>query len=200
MARRSRRVPTTPFGEAYSEDELRFNPYEEKRRDNREQDARQFQQMEAARSRDRQKVEDVLRDNDVEVDDLVSLAVEIMVDQFADGTPIGEKTLQKVFGKKVGAALTTQLNPVGRLAAESGRLSRRGYGSGRFQGQFGTNMGFQLPKPKRKRSTKEKAGDKKLSAAFKKANSSCRKKNGQFKKGKCQADIARLAHRLVKKM
>jgi len=81
---------------------------------------------------------------------------------------------------------------------------QRSYGSGRFQEQFGQDMGFnfsQLSVPKtRKRSKAMKAGDKKLSAAFKKANSSCRKKNGQFKKGKCQADVAKMAHRLKKKM
>ncbi len=81
--------------------------------------------------------------------------------------------------------------------------ARTGYGSGRFQSQFGQNMGFnysQLSKPKRKRSKSMKAADKKLSKAFKQANATCRKKNGQFKKGKCQADVAKMAHRLRKKM
>ena len=80
---------------------------------------------------------------------------------------------------------------------------KTGYGSGRFQSQFGQNMGFnfsQLSKPKRKRSAGMKASDKKLSKAFKKANSMCRKKNGQFKKGKSQKDVAKCAHRLRKKM
>lgn len=90
--------------------------------------------------------------------------------------------------------------------ATSGRTPprRTGIGSGRFQAQFGQDMGFnysQLSVPrKRKRSKSLKAGDKKLSAAFKKANATCRKKNGQFKKGKCQADVAKMAHRLKKKM
>jgi len=80
---------------------------------------------------------------------------------------------------------------------------KTGFGSGRFQSQFGQNMGFnfsQLSKPKRKRSAAMKTADKKLSKAFKQANAMCRKKNGQFKKGKSQADVAKCAHRLRKKM
>jgi hypothetical protein len=80
---------------------------------------------------------------------------------------------------------------------------KTGFGSGRFQAQFGQNMGFnfsQISKPKRKRSAGMKASDKKLSKAFKQANLMCRKKNGQFKKGKSQKDVAKCAHRLRKKM
>jgi len=58
----------------------------------------------------------------------------------------------------------------------------------------------QIPKPKRKRSRSARAADKKLSKAFKEANARYRKKNGGLKKGRTQADIARLAHRLCKKM
>jgi len=86
---------------------------------------------------------------------------------------------------------------------KSSARTKTGYGSGRFQKQFGQNMGFnfsQISKPKRKRSAAMKAADKKLSSAFKKANSMCRKKNGQFKKGKSQKDVAKCAHRLRKKM
>ena len=86
---------------------------------------------------------------------------------------------------------------------KSSARTKTGYGSGRFQSQFGQNMGFnfsQISKPKRKRSTAMKAADKKLSKAFKKANMMCRKKNGQFKKGKSQKDVAKCAHRLRKKM
>ena len=51
-----------------------------------------------------------------------------------------------------------------------------------------------------KRSRSARASDKKLSKAFKMANEKLRKKNGQLKKGKTQSDIARMAHRLRKKM
>jgi len=197
-----RRGPSpTPFGELFNRGEIERR--DERRDTGREDAERDFQRREQSRDDDRRQVEEVLRDNNVQVDDLVSLAVEVMVDQFHDGVPIGEKTLQKAFGKKLGTGLTRALNPAGSAAADLGKLSRSGFGSGRFQKQFGQNMGFnfsQIAKPKRKRSTKEKAGDKKLSTAFKKANAASRKKNGQLKKGKTQADVARMAHRLLKKM
>ena len=87
-----------------------------------------------------------------------------------------------------------------KFKKKSAVAARTGFGSGRFGGQFNQGFGFDLPKPKRKRSTKEKAADKKLSKAFKQANLMCRKKNGQFKKGKSQKDVAKCAHRLRKKM
>lgn len=194
-----RRGPSpTPFGELFNTGETERR--DERRDTGREDSERDFRRREESRDDDRRQIEEVLRDNNVQVDDLVSLAVEVMVDQFHDGVPIGEKTLQKAFGKKLGTGLVRAFNPAGSLAAD---LGRTGFGSGRFQKQFGQNMGFnfsQLSKPKRKRSTKEKAGDKKLSKAFKLANAKARKKNGQLKKGKTQADVARMAHRLLKKM
>ena len=57
-----------------------------------------------------------------------------------------------------------------------------------------------MTKPKAKRSRKAKAADKKLSKAFKEANRRMRTKKGALRKGKTQADVARLAHRLRKKM
>lgn len=45
-----------------------------------------------------------------------------------------------------------------------------------------------------------KAANRKLSAAFKEANRRLRKKNGELRSGKTQADVAKLAHRLKKKM
>jgi len=57
-----------------------------------------------------------------------------------------------------------------------------------------------MMKPKRKRSRSARAADKKMSKAFKEANRRMRTKNGSLRKGRTQADIARLAHRLRKKM
>jgi SLT domain-containing protein len=57
-----------------------------------------------------------------------------------------------------------------------------------------------LVKPKRKRSKSARAADKKLSKAFKIANDRYRTNKGQLRKGRTQADIARLAQRLRKKM
>ena len=54
-------------------------------------------------------------------------------------------------------------------------------------------------KPKR-RSRTARAADKKLSKAFKEANRRYRKKDGSLRNGRSQADIAKLAHRLRKKM
>ncbi len=55
-------------------------------------------------------------------------------------------------------------------------------------------------KAKRRRSRSAKASDKKLSMAFKEANARYRKKDGSLRAGRTQADIARLAHKLRKKM
>jgi hypothetical protein len=54
--------------------------------------------------------------------------------------------------------------------------------------------------PKKKRSKSARAADKKLSKAFRMANDRYRLKNGQLRKGRTQADIAKLAQKLRKKM
>ena len=51
----------------------------------------------------------------------------------------------------------------------------------------------------RKTSAAARKSRKNLSRALKEANSKLRKKNGELKKGKTQADVMRMAHRLVKK-
>ncbi len=45
-----------------------------------------------------------------------------------------------------------------------------------------------------------RAANRKLSEAFKEANRRLRKKNGELRSGKTQADVARLAQRLRRKM
>ena len=52
----------------------------------------------------------------------------------------------------------------------------------------------------RRRSRTARAADRKLSAAFKEANARYRKKDGSLRNGRTQADIAKLAHRLRKRM
>ena len=52
----------------------------------------------------------------------------------------------------------------------------------------------------RRRSRAARSSDRKLSAAFKEANRRYRKKDGSLRSGRTQADIARLAHRLRKRM
>jgi len=51
----------------------------------------------------------------------------------------------------------------------------------------------------RRTSSATRKSRKALSAALKEANSKLRKKNGELKKGKTQADVMKMAHRLVKK-
>ena len=54
--------------------------------------------------------------------------------------------------------------------------------------------------PKKRRSRSARAQDKKLSEAFTEANRRYRKNDGSLRAGRTQADIARLAHKLKKKM
>ena len=54
--------------------------------------------------------------------------------------------------------------------------------------------------PRRRRSKKQRAADKRSSVAFAEANRLGRKKDGSFKKGYDQARIASVAQRLKKKM
>ena len=56
------------------------------------------------------------------------------------------------------------------------------------------------PTPVRKRSRSARASDKMLSKAFKMANARYRKKDGSLRAGRTQADIAKLAQKLRKKM
>jgi hypothetical protein len=58
----------------------------------------------------------------------------------------------------------------------------------------------QTEEPKKRRSRSARKSDSKLSKAFKEANQRLRKKNGNLRSGKTQADVARLAQRLRRKM
>lgn len=56
------------------------------------------------------------------------------------------------------------------------------------------------PGKPRRRSRNARSQDKKLSQAFKEANRRYRKKDGSLRSGRTQADIAKLAQKLRKKM
>ena len=85
--------------------------------------------------------------------------------------------------------------------ARGGLVSRPTLGlTGEAGPEFVFPLGGMPMMPKKKRSRKAKASDKKLSRAFKEANSKLRLRNGQLRKGRSQADVARLAQRLRKKM
>ncbi len=80
-----------------------------------------------------------------------------------------------------------------------GRISSRrpsGRDVIRRSGQF-TMQGFALPVKKPRKKNKKHC--KNLSQCFREANRKLRKANGQLRKGKTQADVARMAHRLMKK-
>jgi len=80
-----------------------------------------------------------------------------------------------------------------------GRISSRrpsGRDVIRRSGQF-TMQGFNLPVKKPRKKNKKHC--KNLSQCFREANRKLRKANGQLRKGKTQADVARMAHRLMKK-
>jgi len=52
----------------------------------------------------------------------------------------------------------------------------------------------------RKATKTAKKGSRKLSKAFKEANRRLRTKSGQLRRGMTQSDVAKLAHRLAKKL
>ena len=81
----------------------------------------------------------------------------------------------EAFGSDVLGPLTAVFNPVGEAAAVLG-------------------------KEKKRRSKKQRANDKKKSAAWEQANSEGRKNNGEFRAGWDQKRVATRANKLLKKM
>ena len=80
-----------------------------------------------------------------------------------------------------------------------GRISSRrpsGRDVIRSSGQF-ANMGIPLPAKKPRKKNKKHCNN--LSKCFEQANAELRTMKGKLRKGKTQADIARRAHRLMKK-
>jgi len=81
----------------------------------------------------------------------------------------------EAFGSDVLGPFTPVINPAGVLAAEAGKV-------------------------KRKRSKKQRANDKKKSAAWAQANSEGRKNNGDFRAGWNQKRVATRANKILKKL
>jgi len=107
-------------------------------------------------------------------------------------------------GRKLNSALIDQTASKRGIVledlAQGGLVTQPTFG---LTGEAGPEFVFPLtniPKPKRKRSRSARTSDKKLSKAFKEANAKYRRKDGTMRKGRTQADIARLAHKLRKKM
>jgi hypothetical protein len=89
-------------------------------------------------------------------------------------------------------------NPNIRVTSGGRISSRRPSGRDviRSSGQFAM-QGFDLPVKKPRKKNKKHC--KNLSQCFREANQKLRKANGQLRKGKTQSDVARMAHRLMKK-
>ena len=69
----------------------------------------------------------------------------------------------------------------------------------RTSGQF-ANLALGVDLPSKKKTRKKTKTDKNMSKALREANARLRTKKGMLRKGKTQADVMRLAHRLRKKM
>ena len=109
-------------------------------------------------------------------------------------SPAGQKTLDASID-----SVAQREGVVIEDLASGGLVTQPTFG---FTGEAGPELVLPLNmmKPKKKRSRSARASDKKLSRAFKEANARYRLKNGSLRKGRTQADIARLAHKLRKKM
>ena len=89
--------------------------------------------------------------------------------------------------------MTVRRNKLGTLRPMTGR--QRILSSGQFANLA---LGVDLPKPERRR--KKTKTDKLMSKALREANARLRTKKGKLRKGRSQADVMRLAHRLRRKM
>ena len=91
-------------------------------------------------------------------------------------------------------AMMKVINDPAVAMADNGEVMIRANGGvdSDFLRDFGRRA-TDIPKRKRKKNPK-------LAAAFREANKRYRTKSGKLRKGRTQADIARLAHRLLKKM
>lgn len=89
-----------------------------------------------------------------------------------------------------------RVTPEGRISSRRVMRSPSGRDVIRRSGQFAM-QGFELPVKKPRKKNKKHC--KNLSQCFREANRKLRKANGQLRKGKTQADVARMAHRLMKK-
>ena len=90
---------------------------------------------------------------------------------------------------KLSADAVDLINNDTRMVADTG------FGLVEIPGQFDRSR--ILP---RKRARKKTKTDKNMSKALREANARLRTKNGKLRKGKTQADVMRLAHRLRRKM
>ena len=166
-----------------------FDPDDFIRRD-REQDERRREQeridaMRAAQERDRQREEREREMQRREEEESMRRMAEVVNDQ---AITVDAEMVKAINDPEV------IMMPTGEVA----RVVRRtGLGTGQFAGQFARGRGFALPADPPKKSKRRK--NPKLAAAFREANARYRTKSGKLRKGRTQADIARLAHRILKR-
>ena len=96
-----------------------------------------------------------------------------------------------------GAAVRAGLPPGAAVAAPALVRTASEF-VGEQLGILGNNSS--TPAPKRRKTAKARQGAKKMSKALKQANQKYRKKNGDLRAGRTQADIMRYAHKLRRKM
>ena len=89
-----------------------------------------------------------------------------------------------------------KVTPDGRISSRRVRRMPSGRDIIRRSGQF-TMQGFDLPTKKPRKKNKKHC--KNLSKCFEQANAEMRTLKGKLRKGKTQSDIAKRAHRLMKK-
>jgi len=116
-----------------------------------------------------------------------------------EAAKLEETRLEALSNKDLVEAIN---NPLVRVASD-GRISSRrvrrmpsGRDVIRSSGQF-TMQGFDLPTKKPRKKNKKHC--KNLSECFEQANAELRTMKGKLRKGKTQSDIAKRAHRLMKK-
>lgn len=120
--------------------------------------------------------------------------IQRLADVVNDQAIIVDKEMMKAINDPM--MVMTSNGEVAKVTRRIPRTTRSGRDVIRSSGQFAM-QGFDLPLGKKKRKGKKNP---KLAAAFKEANRRYRLKNGKLRKGRTQADIARLAQRLRKKM
>ncbi len=91
------------------------------------------------------------------------------------------------------------VTPEGKISSRRPRRTMRAPSGGDIIRRSGQFSALALMPRSRKPRKKNKKHCKNLSQCFREANRKLRKANGQLRKGKTQADVARMAHRLMKK-
>lgn len=134
-------------------------------------------------------------------------SVEIVADKLIDIDPLNrlapDTPVQRLARVVNDPAITIDeplmevINDPALMMASNGEVLVRANGNDgvRSGGQF--RLDATLP---RQTSKKKRRKNPKLAAAFREANKRYRTKSGKLRKGRTQADIARLAHRLLKRM